>query len=71
MFKFSLDTEFYTASNIACEEFYLIVSSLVPYKRVDLAVKAFNENGKKLKIIGFGPELEYLKRTAKTNIEFR
>lgn len=65
-----VDTGYYTVSNIEREEFYLIVSSLVPYKKVELAVNAFNANGKKLKIIGFGPELKYLKRIAKSNIEF-
>ncbi|MDP8299921.1 MAG: glycosyltransferase [Candidatus Tantalella remota] len=52
------------------EDFYLIVSALVPYKRVDIAVRAFNENGKRLVIIGKGTELEGLKKASKSNIEF-
>lgn len=52
------------------EDFYLIVSELVPYKRVDLAVDAFNQLGKKLVIIGAGSELESLKARAKPNIAF-
>ena len=52
------------------EDFYLIVSALVPYKRIDLAIDAFNANGKKLIIIGVGNELERLKRQAKGNIRF-
>jgi glycosyltransferase involved in cell wall biosynthesis len=52
------------------EDFYLIVSELVPYKRVDLAVDAFNLSGKKLVIIGGGSELEALKARAKPNIAF-
>ena len=52
------------------EDYYLIVSELVPYKRVDLAVDAFNALGKKLVIIGTGSELEALKARAKPNIAF-
>lgn len=52
------------------EDYYLIVSELVPYKRVDLAVDAFNLLGKKLVIIGTGSELETLKARAKPNIAF-
>lgn len=50
--------------------FYLVVSRLVPYKRVDLAVAAFNELGLPLKVIGTGPELKRLRRQAKANVEF-
>ena len=52
------------------EDFYLIVSELVPYKRVDLAVDAFNALGKKLVIIGGGSELASLQQRAKPNIVF-
>jgi glycosyltransferase involved in cell wall biosynthesis len=52
------------------EGFFLIVSALVPYKRVDLAIQVFNANGKKLIIAGTGPEFEKLKAMAKSNIEF-
>lgn len=50
--------------------FFLIVSRLVPYKRIDLAIEAFNELGWPLKIVGTGSEMGKLKRMAKTNIEF-
>jgi glycosyltransferase involved in cell wall biosynthesis len=50
--------------------YYLIVSALVPYKRIDLAVKAFNKLERKLIIIGSGPELENLKSYAGSNIVF-
>lgn len=52
------------------EEFYLIVSRLNPYKRVDLVVKAFNDNGRKLVIIGDGPDRAVLEKMAKPNISF-
>lgn len=51
-------------------EYYLIVSRLVPYKRVELAIAAAETLGKKLKIAGVGPEMESLKRIAGPNTEF-
>lgn len=52
------------------EKYFLIVSRLVPYKRIDIAVEAFNKLGLPLKIIGTGSELMKLKMMAKKNIEF-
>ena len=52
------------------KSFFLVVSRLVPYKRVDIVVKAFNQLGWPLKIIGLGSEMEELKRISKSNIEF-
>jgi glycosyltransferase involved in cell wall biosynthesis len=51
-------------------DFHLVVSRLVPYKRVDIAVEAFNKLGEKLVIAGSGPEMERLKSMARPNIEF-
>jgi len=51
-------------------DYFLIVSRLLPYKKVDLAVKVFNELGWPLKIIGEGPEKKQLQSIAKSNIEF-
>ena len=59
------DLDFYTPDpNVKREDFYLLVSALVPYKRPDLAVEACNRLGKKLVVIGSGPELERLKKMA-------
>jgi glycosyltransferase involved in cell wall biosynthesis len=53
------------------EDFYLTVSRLVSYKRVDLIVEAFNQMpSKKIKIVGTGPEFERLREKARNNIEF-
>jgi glycosyltransferase involved in cell wall biosynthesis len=52
------------------KSYYLVVSRLVPYKKVDLAIKAFNELGLRLKIVGTGSEEKKLKRMAKKNIHF-
>jgi glycosyltransferase involved in cell wall biosynthesis len=42
----------------------------VSYKRIDLAVRAFNQLGKELVIIGEGAQLKELKKIAKPNIKF-
>jgi glycosyltransferase involved in cell wall biosynthesis len=52
------------------EGYSLIVSELVPYKRLDYAVRAFARSGRKLKIAGKGPQYGALKRMAAPNIEF-
>jgi glycosyltransferase involved in cell wall biosynthesis len=54
----------------AQEPYYLIVSALVPYKRIDIAIRAFNEMRLPLKIVGEGPLRKVLKRSAGANIEF-
>jgi glycosyltransferase involved in cell wall biosynthesis len=50
--------------------FYLIVSALVPYKRVDIAVEAFNRLRLPLVVIGVGPERPKLERHAAASITF-
>ncbi|NOY06088.1 MAG: glycosyltransferase family 4 protein [Chlorobi bacterium] len=51
-------------------DYYLVVSALVPYKRVDLAVEACNQMGHPLRIIGEGPEKQRLKALAGPTIRF-
>ncbi len=60
----------FAPSGREADDFYLVVSQLVPYKRIDIAVEAFNQLGKRLVVIGRGSELEALKRRAGRNIEF-
>jgi len=52
------------------EDYYLIVSELVAYKRLDMAVRVFAQNGRKLRVVGDGPEFRPLRRMAGGNIEF-
>ncbi len=52
------------------EDFYLVVSALVPYKRVDLAVEACTRLGRRLVVIGTGPEEADLKRRAHAHVTF-
>lgn len=52
------------------EDYFLIVSRLVPYKRIDLAVQAFTRLGLPLRIIGSGRDERRLRRMAGKNIQF-
>src|ERR1051325_1113522 len=52
------------------EDYFLIVSELVPYKRVDLAVQVFSHNRMPLRIAGAGPEYRRLRDIAGPNVEF-
>ena len=51
-------------------DYFLIVSALVPYKRIDLAIKVFNQLKQPLVIIGEGPEESHLKKIAGDTIKF-
>jgi glycosyltransferase involved in cell wall biosynthesis len=52
------------------ENFYVTTSRLVPYKRVDLLVRAFaNMPSRRLVVIGDGPEMAKLERAAPRNVE--
>lgn len=52
------------------EDYFLIVSRLDYWKRVDIAIDVFNKNGKKLIVVGSGEAYTSLKRKAKDNIIF-
>lgn len=52
------------------EDYFLAVSELVSYKRLDYAVRAFARNGRHLRIVGDGPEYGRLKRQSGGNVEF-
>jgi glycosyltransferase involved in cell wall biosynthesis len=53
----------------AAGEFYLVVSALTPYKRVDLAVEACNRLGRRLLVVGSGPEAPRLRTLAGPTVE--
>lgn len=66
-----VDTDFFfPPEETPARDFYLVVSALVPYKRIDLAIEVFNRTGNSLKIVGTGPEFTRLKKKARPNIEF-
>lgn len=51
------------------KDYFLVVSRLSPYKKVDLVVEAFNKLGLPLIVIGQGEQEEYLKKIAKENVK--
>ncbi len=51
-------------------DYYLVVSALTPYKRLDLAVEAANRLGRRLLVVGTGPEARRLRALAGSNVEF-
>lgn len=65
-----VDTEFYVPGG-AREDYYIAVSRLVGYKRVDLLVQAFRElPDRRLVVVGDGPDHARLKAAAGANVEF-
>lgn len=52
------------------EDYFLVVSRLVPYKRIDLAVQAFNMLGLPLRIVGEGRDRKALETIAQPNVQF-
>jgi glycosyltransferase involved in cell wall biosynthesis len=59
-----VDTEFYVPAAVASEPFALVVSALVPYKRIDLAISACTRAGVPLTVVGDGPERAALQASA-------
>lgn len=60
-----VDTAFFVPDNTCKrEEYYLVVSALAPNKRVDLAIQACQQMGRRLVIIGSGEESTRLQRLA-------
>jgi glycosyltransferase involved in cell wall biosynthesis len=51
------------------EDYYLIISALTPFKKIDLAVSLFNKIRKRLVVIGSGSQLEFLKTIAGPTVD--
>ncbi|HEY3156841.1 MAG TPA: glycosyltransferase [Candidatus Eisenbacteria bacterium] len=67
-----VDTEFFTPGGETSGEDapFLTVSALVPYKGVDLTIRAANRLGAKLRVIGSGPDLGRLRSIAGPTVRF-
>jgi glycosyltransferase involved in cell wall biosynthesis len=69
-----VDTAFYRPDPARSPEpFFLVVSALVPYKRLDVAIRACRAAGTALKVVGKGPEEPRLRRLAEAegaDVEF-
>jgi glycosyltransferase involved in cell wall biosynthesis len=65
-----VDTNLFVPSTKKAENYFLLVSRFVQYKRIDLVIDAFNELGWPLVIIGSGWGKRMLQNMAKKNITF-
>jgi len=64
-----VETDFFTPGG-ASGDFFLAVGALVPYKKIGLAIEAFNRLRLPLKIVGSGPEADRLRKGAGPGVEF-
>jgi glycosyltransferase involved in cell wall biosynthesis len=64
-----VDTQRFTPED-GHDDYFLVVSRLIPYKRIDLAVRVFTELGLPLKIGGDGRDRESLQAMAGSNVQF-
>jgi glycosyltransferase involved in cell wall biosynthesis len=65
-----VDTKFFTPGGTVLDPYFLVVSALVPYKRLDVAIRAAQRVGARLKIVGSGPEQAALRALAGPQVEF-
>lgn len=65
-----VDTEFYSPGPSGQRDYFLLAGAMVPYKKGDIAIEAFNELGLKLIVTGEGPEMSRLAKMAEGDIEF-
>ncbi|KMP11494.1 hypothetical protein UR09_03220 [Candidatus Nitromaritima sp. SCGC AAA799-A02] len=66
-----VDTGMFAPGEEEAGDYFLIVSAFAPYKRVDLAVEAFNKLGYPFIVIGEGQEADPLRKMAGSNIRFK
>ncbi|MEM7031616.1 MAG: glycosyltransferase, partial [Chloroflexota bacterium] len=66
-----VDTDRFQPVSEPREDYYFIVSRLIPYKRIDLAIQAFNQMGKRLIIAGDGRDRSALEALAGPTVELR
>lgn len=65
-----VDVGRFTIADDGPRDYYLVVSALVPYKRVDLAVAAATRMKRRLLVVGSGPEMRRLTAMAGPTVEF-
>ena len=65
-----VDTIFFHPAAVSTGRHFLVVSALVPYKRIELAMGACDRVGAALRIVGEGPERARLEAQAGRNVEF-
>jgi len=65
-----VDTDFFTPGQTPAQSYFLVVSALVPYKRIEVAIAAAAKLRAPLKVIGAGPDLDRLRASAGPTVEF-
>jgi glycosyltransferase involved in cell wall biosynthesis len=65
-----VDTRFFTPGDGLRGPYFLVVSALVPYKRIEIAIGAAQQMGARLKIVGTGPDEAALRARAGSGVEF-
>jgi glycosyltransferase involved in cell wall biosynthesis len=65
-----VDTAFFTPGADAPGDYDLVVSALAPYKRIELALEAYRGTGRRLRIVGSGPDAARLRARAPDEAEF-
>lgn len=65
-----VDVEHFVPADVGPEDYYLVVSALSPYKRVDVAIEAFNRMRRPLVVVGWGPERQALEAMAGPRVRF-
>lgn len=64
-----VDTDRFVPGDSPPHDYYLMVSALSPYKRVEVAIEAFNRMERPLKIAGWGPERQRLEKLAGPTVQ--
>jgi glycosyltransferase involved in cell wall biosynthesis len=65
-----VDTTFFTPGDHAPNRYFLVVSALVPYKRIETAIRAAGTLNRPLRIVGSGPDEPRLRAMAGPTVEF-
>jgi glycosyltransferase involved in cell wall biosynthesis len=65
-----VDTDFFTPDDRPPGDFDLVVSALVPYKRIELILEAYRHGPRPLKVVGGGPEAHRLRALAGRQTDF-
>ncbi|OQX91698.1 MAG: hypothetical protein B6D58_06750 [candidate division Zixibacteria bacterium 4484_95] len=65
-----VDTDYFIPGQVQNNDYFLTVSAIVPYKKIDLVVEAFRDLKERLVVVGNGPDLFKLINKAPQNVTF-
>ncbi len=69
-YKLQINSKLQNLNSKQDAKYFLIVSRLSPYKKIDKAILAFNKSSLPLVVVGVGKQEKYLKSIAKDNVKF-